>query len=460
MVTIDFPSSGQSHASGTSANGAVIVGWTELPQNGTRAFRWTLASGAQDLGTMAGGSVWTAPSVSDDGAVITGAELVPTLGGPRAYRWTVANGMQDLGTLGGQFSRAYDVNSDGSVIIGEAQNSSGVFRGFRWTSATGMQDLGDWTPYRVSADGAVVIGAGSASQALYWTVGSGVTVALSDIPSPGVTPTDLQARAVSADGRVVVGVSAVYASNGSLQQFRNFRWSAQTGVFFLPTNAPGSTVLRATTAVNGNGTVIVGRDSDGDAWRWTAATGVHALGTLGGLYAGATSVDDSGTVVVGWSFDSQSTQRGFRWQLGAAAPIGARYCTAESNSSGGAAELRIVGSNEASENFVRLEATGLPQRSFGLFMTSRTARNSQHFAGGQGRLCLGGGFGLYNGPGQVQVTDGGGAIALDIDVTRTPQAGGFVGVVAGETWHYQAWYRDVNPALTSNLTDAIALRFM
>lgn len=458
MVQVDFPSSGQSHASGTSSDGSVVVGWTEFAQGVTRAFRWTPTSGAQDLGTLASGTVWTAPCVSDDGAVIAGAELVTAYGGPRAYRWTASNGMQDIGTLGGQHARAYDINADGSVIVGEAQDAAGDFRAFRWTAATGMQDLGEWVPLRVSADGAVVIGSGSASKAILWTISSGTATALSDIPSPGATPTDLEARALSADGRVVVGVSPVFASSGALTAFRNFRWTAQTGVAYLPTNAPGSSVLRATTDVNADGTVIVGRGSDGAAWRWTASTGVHTLGTLGGPYAGATSVDETGTIVVGWSFDAQSAQRGFRWELGVGAPIGESYCSTTPNSAGPGARMHAVGSNEAEENFVRLRATGLPTRTVCAFLVSPLAGGTPNFAGGQGHLCLGGSYGLYDGPGQIQATHTG-AMALDVDLTLTPRGGGFVGVLGGETWHFQAWYRDANPNPTSNLTDAVSIRF-
>lgn len=458
MVKVDVPASGQSHASGISADGAVAVGWTEYAQGVTRAFRWTQASGAQDLGTLAGGAVWTAPSVSADGAVVVGAERVPAYGGPRAYRWTASTGMQDLGTLGGQNARAHDVNADGSVVVGQAQDASGAFRAFRWTAATGMEDLGDWSPSRVNADGTVVIGEGPSSKALYWAASRGAAVALSDIPSPGVTPTDLEARAVSADGRVVVGVSPIFASNGALTAFRNFRWTASTGVQFLPTDLPGSNVLRATTAVNADGSVVVGRGSDGDAWRWTAATGVHTLGTLGGPFAGATSVDDTGDIVVGWSFDSQSTQRGFRWELGVGAPIGESYCGATPNSSGSAATLRVVGSNEAAQNFVRLEATGLPSRTIAVFMVSPSAGSTPNFAGGQGQLCLGSSQGLYVGPGQIQSTSIG-RVALDVDLTRTPVAGGFFTVQGGQTWRFQGWYRDANPGVTSNLTDAVAVSF-
>jgi len=92
--------------------------------------------------------------------------------GDLAFRWTAAGGMQSLGTLGGYGSAAYDVSGNGSVIVGDSSNASGMQRAFKWTASTGMKDLsssyagsigsGSYLVYAnaVSSDGLRVTGYG------------------------------------------------------------------------------------------------------------------------------------------------------------------------------------------------------------------------------------------------------------------------------------------------------------
>jgi probable HAF family extracellular repeat protein len=110
----------QSGAWDVTPDGATVVGWATVAM--FRAFRWTPATGMQDLGTL-GGSMSEAYGVSADGAVIVGY-AVDYLDRMRAFRWTEATGMQDLGTFGGAYGAATDVSADGRVIVGWAANAA------------------------------------------------------------------------------------------------------------------------------------------------------------------------------------------------------------------------------------------------------------------------------------------------------------------------------------------------
>jgi probable HAF family extracellular repeat protein len=64
--------------------------------------------------------------------------------------------------------------------------------------------------------------------------------------------------------------------------------------------------------------VVVGEATVGGFWhafRWTAATGMVDLGTLGGPESAAFAVNGDGSVIVGSSLTSQSTgsDHAFRW---------------------------------------------------------------------------------------------------------------------------------------------------
>jgi probable HAF family extracellular repeat protein len=131
----------------------------------------------QDLGTL-GGSESEAYAVSADGAVVVGW-ADNAAGQRRAFRWTEAGGMQNLGTLGGDWSEARGVSADGSVVVGRAFNAAGFYRAFRWTAAGGMEDL-NTTYASLLTNGSVL----------------------------------LEARAISPDGRYIVGVGYNAATGG------------------------------------------------------------------------------------------------------------------------------------------------------------------------------------------------------------------------------------------------------
>jgi len=141
--------------------------------------------------------------------------------------------------------------------------------------------------------------------------------------------------------------------------------------------------------------------------------------------------------------------------------IGTNYCTANANSTGATAVMAASGSTSVGNNDLVLEASDLPTSSFAFFLTSQSQGLVLNPGGSEGNLCLGGAIGRYVGPGQIQQAGATGEVSLALDLTQTPQPNGFVSVSAGETWNFQAWYRDTSPSgATSNFTDGLEVDFL
>jgi hypothetical protein len=150
------------------------------------------------------------------------------------------------------------------------------------------------------------------------------------------------------------------------------------------------------------------------------------------------------------------------WDLLLAPPdLGTRYCSpAAINVVGLSAEITAIGSDVALDNDLTLSASALPPATFGFFFTGPLRAAIVQPGGSQGVLCIGGGIGRYVAPGQVQQASAAGEFSLQLDLTQHPTATGFVSVQVGETWQFQAWYRDIYIVFpTSNFTDALELLF-
>jgi len=142
--------------------------------------------------------------------------------------------------------------------------------------------------------------------------------------------------------------------------------------------------------------------------------------------------------------------------------LGTAYCSpAVVNTSGAAAQLRATGSTIAAANSVTLEASSMPANQFGFFLTSQTQGNVMNPGGSQGILCLSGVIGRYVGPGQIKNAGAAGAFQLAIDLNRTPAGSVFLSVLPGQTWNFQAWFRDIGPLGQpwSNFTNGRSLTF-
>ncbi|MEZ6014376.1 MAG: hypothetical protein R3F49_04630 [Planctomycetota bacterium] len=247
-----------------------------------------------------------------------------------------------------------------------------------------------------------------------------------------------------------MGTLAVNVTGAGLDQGTAFAISA-AGVGYL-TDIGNNSLLRVdltTGAATLLGDLNIGSlwfndiDFDGAGNLW----GVHETG---GIYridiAAATA-----TLV-----HSTPTYSGLAFARGG---IGASYCgPAVANSTGVPAELGANGSAFVAMNSFTLEAEHLPLSTFGFFLASRTMGLTANPGGSQGILCLGGAIGRFIGPGQIQSSGATGHIELSPSLAALPTPNGLVPAVAGDTWHFQAWYRDsVQGAATSNFTDGLTV---
>jgi probable HAF family extracellular repeat protein len=119
---------------------------------------------------------------------------------------------------------------------------------------------------------------------------------------------DMVVSGVSSNGRVVVGYR--YLGGGS-NLSEPLRWTDQEGITSLQPGLSDG----AAYAVNGDGSVAVGRGPAGEAYRWTSAGG-SALGRLPGttLFDQAVGVSGDGSVIAGvGAIGAQGESTAFRW---------------------------------------------------------------------------------------------------------------------------------------------------
>ena len=142
------------------------------------------------------------------------------------------------------------------------------------------------------------------------------------------------------------------------------------------------------------------------------------------------------------------------------APYAFTYCEpTTANSLGFQGSLSWSGSRQIADGDLTLLASGLPAGSFGYVLASAAVGGRVSPPGAQGVLCLGGPIGRFNRPGEVLVADPTGAATLAVDPMNVPQPTGAVAVQPGESWSFQLWYRDANPAVTSNTTNVVRIAF-
>lgn len=212
---------------------------------------------------------------------------------------------------------ATGISADGSVVAGFSLVGNDI-QMFRWTASAGPVLLGVGAAFDISRDGSTVVGSrfnGSVSRAIRWTAGTGI-VDLGQLPGVGPAGTLFsEGYDVSADGSVVVGLAD--ASTQAGPPFRGFRWTAASGMVALG-DLPGGIVYSQASAISADGQVTVGfsQGAGGDrAVRWIGSnTTPQDLGLPPGRvgFTEAKHVSGDGLTVVGVWGDGASNEA-FRW---------------------------------------------------------------------------------------------------------------------------------------------------
>lgn len=142
--------------------------------------------------------------------------------------------------------------------------------------------------------------------------------------------------------------------------------------------------------------------------------------------------------------------------------VGRQYCDANQHS-GTPAHFRPAASwlwvegSQVAGNTHTVRCREMPANVFSLLLCSRQTGNV-NFAGGQGRLCLGGSIGRFNS--LLQNSGSLGEASFGVDTSFLPQGVSLVPALPGETWHFQVWHRDFGTTFaTSNYSNAASVTF-
>ena len=133
------------------------------------------------------------------------------------------------------------------------------------------------------------------------------------------------------------------------------------------------------------------------------------------------------------------------YDLDLALTLGEPFCLPAKNSSGNAALLSASGSTTVGQGLLELDAAPVPPNTVGLVFFGPSHKAPKPFGGGW--LCTQGP--LLRLPGS---STGAGTLHTPIDWTGTASV-----LSAGQTWSFQAWFRDPGTSKAFNLSEGLAL---
>lgn len=296
---------------------------------GEGAWRWSSARGfstVEHYSGINGMNSWGQPITGQ--AADANGNLVAAIAYSNAefFDPILVGGLPGGQGLDGTLSSGYDSADDGTVV-GLAYNASSDAVAFRWQAATGISELprldldGASRANAISRDGRVIIGWNDTSKgyrrAVKWVDGNVSEFLDGDGLQVG------EALGINRDGSAIVGTGA--GANGD----EAWRWTAATGVQALGIIGSGSFFDRAYGfSVSDDGNLVGGASGFGfqrEAVVWTPATGMVRLSAYladrgiavpkGWLLNSVTAVSGDGKVIGGWGLDPDGAINSFVVEL-------------------------------------------------------------------------------------------------------------------------------------------------
>ena len=242
-------------ATNVSSDGSVVVG-----DNGGQNFMWTEGSGVVLIGGAAPQGFGGQVDVSGDGTLISATRINPSnnLGELSSYNvatqtWTSHGSLGS--SSGSSASSAWGMSSDGLTIVGLGWVNAGSAHAIKWTAAGGIEDLGSSVSGRstranaTNSDGTIIAGWQDATsgfrQGAIWS--NGVQSLITHSNGDRAT----EAGSISADGVWVSG------GQGFSNNYQAWKWSLATGIMDIGP-APVSGWRGAATGLTIDGTTAVG----------------------------------------------------------------------------------------------------------------------------------------------------------------------------------------------------------
>lgn len=265
-----IPGMATARAYGVSGDGQTIVGTGRRQDASGAGLVWSAAHGASQLAYPGSGYFTEARAASGDGSMIVGFSDSGFGTGERALLWTDGGFEHLIDDPGVRRSFAFDVSSDGAVIIGTLRRTTGREQAFRWTRDSGAQTLiglhGDTEvtiAASVSNDGEIiggsVIDASGHRTPVVWSDGGATVTDLSTLPGFEAS----SVWTVSGDGTVFAGQATIDKGEESVI-LRAVYWNDSREIFdlneYLPTLGIDLTGWVLTTAhdMSADGRTLIG----------------------------------------------------------------------------------------------------------------------------------------------------------------------------------------------------------